>query len=218
MKNDDRPSRSTPVYDREQGEFDRAIGFIDATYALALTLLVTTLEVEDVPAVWTDLGALFDAVGDQFISFLIAFWVIANYWLVHHRMIAKFKAIDQRTIIVNLCLLAAIVLLPFSTRAVGDPAVENFPLPQAVMAVNVAAASVLTAMVYITALRHGLFARAPSRGEINSYIVHGIVPAVVFLLSIPVAYLISPAVGRLLWFLLIPIAPLIDRIVGPSDS
>jgi hypothetical protein len=60
VRKDDRASRSTPVYDREQGEFDRAIGFIDATYALALTLLVTTLEVEDVPAVWTDLGALFD--------------------------------------------------------------------------------------------------------------------------------------------------------------
>jgi hypothetical protein len=32
--------RSTPAYyDREQDEFGRAIGFIDATYALALTLL-----------------------------------------------------------------------------------------------------------------------------------------------------------------------------------
>jgi hypothetical protein len=36
---------STPRYRREDGEFDRAIGFVDATYALALTLLVTTLEV-----------------------------------------------------------------------------------------------------------------------------------------------------------------------------
>lgn len=33
-------------YSREQAEFDRAIGFMDATFALALTLLVTTLEVD----------------------------------------------------------------------------------------------------------------------------------------------------------------------------
>jgi uncharacterized membrane protein len=205
------------AYDREEDEFGRAIGFIDATFALALTLLVTTLDVEEVPAVWTDLGALFDAVGPQFISFLIAFWVIAKYWLAHHRMIAKFKAIDQRTIIVNLFLIGSIVLLPFSTRAVGDPAIEDLPLPQTVMAVNVAAASILTAIVYGTALRQGLFAHAPSRREINAYIVHSTAPAVIFLLSIPVAYLISPTVGRVFWFSLIPIALLIDRIVGPAD-
>jgi uncharacterized membrane protein len=207
-----------PAYDREEGEFGRAIGFIDATFALALTLLVTSLDVDEVPAVWMDLGALFDAVGPQFISFLIAFWVIAKYWLAHHRLIAKFNAIDQRTIIVNLFLVGAIVLLPFSTRAVGDPAIEDLPLPQTVMAVNVTAASILTAVVYLTALRRGLFTHAPSRKEINSNIVHSTVPAVVFLLSIPLAYLVSPAVGRWFWFLLIPIGILTGRIVGPSDS
>jgi len=211
-------SREAPVYDREQGEFDRAIGFIDATYALALTLLVTTLEIEDTPSAWTDLGALFDAIGYQFIAFLIAFWVIAQYWLAHHRLIAKFQGIDQPTIIVNLCLLAAIVLLPFSTQAVGDPPVEDLPLPQTVMALNVAAASLLTTLVYLTALRRGLFRRAPSRDEINSYLLHALAPAAVFLASIPVAHLASAGAGRLFWFLLIPLNPLIDRVVGRSDA
>lgn len=65
-------------YSREESEFDRAIGFFDATFALALTLLVTTLDVSGTPSVWESLGSLDDAVGSQFIAFAIAFALIAN--------------------------------------------------------------------------------------------------------------------------------------------
>jgi len=33
-------------YQRDDAEFDRAIAFIDATFAVALTLLVTTLDIK----------------------------------------------------------------------------------------------------------------------------------------------------------------------------
>ena len=54
-------------YSRDQAEFDRAIGFIDAAYALALTLLVTTLVINDPREAFSSLGAL-DAVGGQFLT------------------------------------------------------------------------------------------------------------------------------------------------------
>jgi uncharacterized membrane protein len=74
--------RSTwPRYSRDQGEFDRAIGFVDATFALALTLLVTTLNVDDPRVAFSSVGALYDALGDQFLAFALAFAVIAKYWL-----------------------------------------------------------------------------------------------------------------------------------------
>ena len=76
---------------------------------------------------------------------MIAFAVIANYWLEHHRMIAAFDAIDDSTITANLFLVGAIVLLPFSTQSVGDPSVEGLALPTVIMALNVAAASILHA-------------------------------------------------------------------------
>src|SRR5262245_13409150 len=87
-----------PLWTRDSAEFSRAIGFIDATFALALTLLVTTLEVDDASA-WTSLDALWDAVGEQFVSFAVAFAVIAGYWLRHHRLIESFAAIDRVVII-----------------------------------------------------------------------------------------------------------------------
>jgi uncharacterized membrane protein len=136
-------------YSREQSEFDRAIAFVDATFALALTLLITTLDVDDKPSSFTSVSALADAVGPQFLAFLIAFAVIAGYWLMSHRMVASFVAIDYPTIVVNLCMVAAVVVLPFSTASVGDPDVADLALPTVLMAVNVAAVSSLHTLVWV---------------------------------------------------------------------
>jgi hypothetical protein len=34
-------------YSHDESEFDRAIAFVDGTFAVALTLLITTLDIED---------------------------------------------------------------------------------------------------------------------------------------------------------------------------
>jgi hypothetical protein len=62
-------SGTSTRYSRDQGEFDRAIGFVDATYALALTLLVTTINVDHPSVAFSSLGALNDAIGQQFVAF-----------------------------------------------------------------------------------------------------------------------------------------------------
>jgi uncharacterized membrane protein len=167
-------SGTSSRYSRDQGEFDRAIGFVDATFALALTLLVTTLDVDHPRVAFSSLGALDDAVGAQFVAFAIAFAVIASYWLQHHRLIASFAAIDYTVVVVNLFLIAAIVLLPFSTQAVGDPGVEDLPLPTAIMAVNVVAASVLHTLVFVVAVRRNLLSTAPSPGEVWWFVVNAL--------------------------------------------
>lgn len=206
----DAPAVAKPRYSRDDSEFDRAIGFIDATFALALTLLITTLEIPE-PSAWDSLASLNDAVGAQLIAFAIAFVVISGYWLRHHRMVASFSAIDYPTIGLNLALVAAIVLIPFSTRAVGDPGIEDLALPTALMAVNIAAASLLHWAVYWFARHRGLMSPQPSSAEANQYLLNAISTAGVFLLSIPVAYLLSPDWGRVFWLALIPIGYLLDR-------
>ena len=133
--------RQVARYQRDDQEFSRAIGFFDATYALALTLLVTTLDITDPSSEWDGLRALWDAVGPQFLAFGISFAVIASYWLAHHRLVRMLAAVDQLTIVANLVLIASIVVIPFSTNAVGDPGVEDLPLPTAFLAVNIAIAS-----------------------------------------------------------------------------
>ena len=203
--------RSTVRYSRDDAEFDRAIGFLDATFALALTLLVTTLDVTGSPVPWESLGALNDEFGPQLIAFAISFAVIAHYWLIHHRMVASFVAIDKRVIVANLLLIAAIVLIPFSTDAVGDPKTEGLPLPVATLAVNVAAASALFALVYWLAYRHELLDPRPGVPEMRANLMASLGPAAVFLVSIPIAYAISPDAAKLSWLALVVLQPLLGR-------
>jgi uncharacterized membrane protein len=198
-------------YSREEGEFDRAIGFVDATFALALTLLVTTLDVAHPEKAFSSVSSFNDAVGQQFVALLIAFAVIASYWLQHHRLIASFAAIDYPATVVNLCLIAAIVLLPFSTQSVGDPGVQDLPLPTAIMAVNVVAASVLHTLVYLVAVRRNLLDSPPSRREVAYFVVNALAAAVVFGASVPVAYAASPTAAKLVWISLIPIDLIVTR-------
>jgi uncharacterized membrane protein len=205
------PTGARPRYARDDSEFDRAIGFIDATFALALTLLVTTLEVGDDASAWDSLGSLDDALGAQFVAFAIAFAVIAGYWLRHHRMVASFSAIDYPVIVVNLGLVAAIVLLPFSTQAVGDPGINELALPTVLMAVNVAAASILHGAVFMLARRRGLMSPQPSTAEASQYMLAGLATAAVFLLSIPLAYVLSPEGARIFWLALIPVGYVLGR-------
>jgi uncharacterized membrane protein len=197
--------RQVVRYQRDDQEFSRAIGFFDATYALALTLLVTTLDVSEPSSAWASLPALWDAVGPQFLAFGISFAVIASYWLAHHRLVRMLAAVDQLTIIANLVLIASIVVIPFSTNAVGDPGVEDLPLPTAFLAVNIAVASGLHTLVYLLAYRRKLFLLKPSAREVQGAIIIGLSVAVIVVASVPVAYLASPVIAQLCWLLIIPI-------------
>jgi uncharacterized membrane protein len=201
-------------YSRDESEYDRAIAFIDATFALAMTLLVTSLDIDERASAFRSLSSLGDAVGPQFITFLIAFAVIASYWLRHHRMVASFVAIDVRTIVANLCLIAGIILLPFSTAAVGDPSVEELPLPTVLMAVNVAAVSVLYVVVWIVAAGRGLIDPPPDAGGRLEAVIGGLAPAVVFLASIPIAYLVAPGIAQLFWVALLVVDPVVPRLTA----
>jgi uncharacterized membrane protein len=201
-------------YPRDAAEFDRAIAFFDATFAVALTLLVTSLDIDDRSAAFRSLSALGHAVGAQFVTFLIAFAVIAGYWLMHHRMVASFVALNTPTIVANLGLIATIVLLPFTTSAVGDPGDANLPLPTVLMAVNIAAVSALFTLVWLMAARAGLLDHKATAAERRGTLVGNLTPTVVFLASVPLAYLVSPDGARLFWLSLLVINPAVGAFVA----
>lgn len=205
-------------YRREASEFDRAFAFIDATFAVALTLLVTTLDVDDTPSSFTSLSALADAFGTQFFAFIIAFAVIAAYWLANHRMVAGFVAIDTPTIVAHLFLVGAVVLLPFTTAAVGDPDVADLALPTVVMAVSIAAVSALHTLVWVVACRRGVLDHTPTSREWRGTVINGLTPVAVFLASVPIAYLASPTAARLSWLSLLLLNPGVGALTGRAPG
>ena len=53
-------------------------------------------------------------------AFGLSFWVIANYWTIHHHMFAPVRHHSPRLIGLNMLWLAAIVFLPFPTALIAD--------------------------------------------------------------------------------------------------
>jgi uncharacterized membrane protein len=205
------PSSRGASFARGTTEFDRALGFFDATYAVALTLLVTTLDGYDMPGTWTHPAALWAVMGTQVVAFFIAFAVVAFYWRSNHAFVGRLNHLSGRLLTVNIMLLAFIVLLPFSTDAMGQ---FQEPLATAVFAGNVAVISSMEAVMSVLAWREGLLSAPPSRQRMRLNLVLQLIPAAVFLASIPVAYLVSSSAARLSWLSLLILNPLVGVLVS----
>jgi uncharacterized membrane protein len=105
-------------YERDSAEFARVANLSDAVFAIAMTLLVLTLDVPDVAADRLA-AALVDQV-PQFVVFALAFALAANLWWQHHKLFALLGALEPGTIGINLALLAAVALVPFPASLLGS--------------------------------------------------------------------------------------------------
>src|SRR5690606_9997728 len=100
-------------FGREGAEFGRGLGFLDAIYGFAITLLVANIDLPPSDA-WRDASALLDSgIGTQLLGFLISFVVIALFWRNNTALLAGFRGIDGAVIAANLVLACLIVLIPF---------------------------------------------------------------------------------------------------------
>ncbi len=152
------------------------LAFFDGTYAVALTLLVATLDPTDVPGAWSDPGALWVAIGTEVVAFFLAFAVVAFYWRSNHAFVGRLHHLSGRLVTVNLVSLAFVVLLPFSTGALGQ---FPQPLATAVFAGNVALIACMEAVLSLLAWRDGLMSAPPPPRRMRFELVPPLVPSAV---------------------------------------
>lgn len=191
-------------------EFDRFAFFADAVYAIAMTLIVVGIEVPHV-ADADDPGALWSAIVDQsgsVIMFFVAFFVIGQYWLAHHRFVASLGAVDSTLLSVQLVYLAFVAFLPFPAQLMGDY-VDN-PVGVSALAIAMAVVSALEVVQLVLARRHDLL-RVPVGDAEFRWVVVGSAGAVgVLTLSVPLAF-VNPWLGIAAWFLNAPFGAWVDR-------
>jgi uncharacterized membrane protein len=109
------PAAAAHRYDRDSLEFGRVVNLADAVFAIALTLLVLTLD-----------GL--EAAG--LVSFALAFFLVASLWWHHHRIVAQLAWLEPGLIALSLGLLAGVALAPLPTSLVGaDPGASEAVLP-----------------------------------------------------------------------------------------
>lgn len=198
-------------YERESVEFARTFAFLDAVYAIALTLLVVNIDPPAASA-WQSLSALLGSgLGWQLLGFGISFAVIAVFWRANHRIVAGFNAITPAAITANLVAIAFVVLIPFSTQGISDADLSDAPLTVAVYAVNISAAVLAQSAVFFVARRDRVLRDPLPRRADTVKFIDTLTTPLVFLASIPVAYLVGTDWARYTWLLLIVIGPLSGR-------
>ena len=133
-------------------DLDRTIAFSDAVIAVAITLLVVTLDVPEVSD--EKLGDAVLDLGPQMIAYVASFWLIAGFWIEHHQFGRRLKAIDTGLMRINLVFLGAISLVSFGTALFGQYSTKV--LAVAIYTVVVVGQSMYSLWQYGS--RHGLLA------------------------------------------------------------
>ncbi|MBK0418837.1 DUF1211 domain-containing protein [Leucobacter sp. CSA1] len=199
------------IFGRDRAEFDRGLGFFDAVYGFAITLLIANVDAPPADA-WTDPGALLaHGLGSQLFGFVISFAVIALFWWTNTRLVGRLRGMDGAVIAANLVVAALVVLLPFTTQGISDPEISELPLPTALYAVNVAAAILAQTAMFEIARVRGLVAEDVPDAARWAVRLDVLAQVAVFAVSIPVAYLAGTDWGRLTWAALVVVGPVMGR-------
>jgi uncharacterized membrane protein len=190
------------VQSRGEGEleFTRIVAFSDGVIAIAITLLVLSLDVPNVPN-----GQLAEALGDQwrqYLAFVLSFALIGRFWIMHHRAFTLLERFDGTLMVLNLCFLALIVVMPFATSLISD--YQDDPVCIVVYALVVGLASLMTWLMIRYSLRSGHVRAGMQHRAVAAASARNLAPTVFFLISAPVALLSSGAAFALWLLTLIP--------------
>jgi len=100
---------------------NRLEALVDGVFAFAMTLLVVGLSVPSIPKAEaaTELPAYIASMFPQFLSFLIAFFILASLWIVHHEHFHFLRSVNKIVLWLNILILIFVVLVPFSTTLSG---------------------------------------------------------------------------------------------------
>jgi uncharacterized membrane protein len=96
----------------------RLEAFSDGVIAIAATLLVLNIDVPN-PAH----GELAHQLGRQwpsYAAYAVSFITIGIIWINHHAMVSRLAKVDHSVLLLNLLLLLAIGLIPFTTALIAE--------------------------------------------------------------------------------------------------
>jgi uncharacterized membrane protein len=194
---------------------ERLLALSDGVVAIALTLLVLSLHVpvstikhhidSTSPG---DLATALRGLTDPFLSYLISFYVIAQFWLAHHRTFRLMVGHDEGLAWWNFLFLFTITLLPFTADLLGQYS-EN-PLAVDIFALNLLIGSLSTVIVMTVAQRKGLLKPTANPQMLRAGRVRALGVMLVVTVSMGVAWY-SPELAKYMWFLIAVVPRVMNR-------
>jgi uncharacterized membrane protein len=191
----------------------RLLTLSDNVVAIALTLLVFQLKVPATalvhdPSSAADLAHQLAKQADQLISYLIAFYVVAQFWLAHHRVFRRAESHHEGLAWWNFAFLFTITAMPFTSSLLGS--YGSNPLAVDIFAVNVLLASLATQATLVFGQRRDVLTGPVDATENQVRRIRVTVVLIALAASIGLAW-VNTSAAKYCW-LLIPLAPwLADR-------
>jgi uncharacterized membrane protein len=191
---------------------DRILTLTDGVVAIAMTLLVLDLNTivyhgSSARELWHALGQ----EGGRFVAFFISFWVIAQFWLVHHRVFRRITRHEDSLATRNFWFLFGISLLPFTTALLGES--KDNPLPVTLFSANLLLISLSLSWLAERAERVGVAVPRSDGREIMMARARSVTTATLFVVPGVLAWMIGP--NRVEWlFLLLLFADVPGRLLA----
>ncbi len=190
---------------------DRIISLSDGIFAFAMTLMVLQFDLPTPARVAA--GQLRHDILSQWpslISYAISFFVIANYWIVHHRMFRLIRTHDTGLMWLNIIFLFSISFLPFPTDVMGD--YRETPFAIDFYAVAMAMTSLLSTATWWYVCSHPrLLVGGVTEDLARYHRLRGIGVTAVFLTSAGLAQ-IDTTLAQCSWFALFPLLYVLSRV------
>ncbi|WP_227375754.1 TMEM175 family protein [Haladaptatus halobius] len=203
--------RDSGASDRRRLEgLARLSGFSDGVFAIAITLLILNIELPDSTASATvGMHRVLEEWPD-FLSYVISFLVIGNYWIVHHSIFEDVRRYDRGLLWLNIIYLMFIAFIPFSTSLIGD-----FPggFPVMVYAGTLTLTGVVLSILWRYAWSNDLLDDAVDGERMHDVTLSILTPSVVFAGSVLIAT-VSARLAMYSWFLLFFADSIRKRLVG----
>jgi TMEM175 potassium channel family protein len=102
-------------------ETNRVEAFSDGVFAIAITLLILAVGIEQALAEG-DLGQQLLDLWPAYIAYAVSFLTIGIMWVNHHVVFRQFARVDRPLLLLNVLLLMLIAFVPFPTRVVAEHA------------------------------------------------------------------------------------------------
>jgi uncharacterized membrane protein len=99
---------------------NRMESLTDGIFAFAMTLLVTSMILPGGVVASQSSGTTLLSLLPEFYHYIIAFFVLAAFWMAHHAQLSRVHHIDHNFLNINIIGLFFVTLVPFSTSFIGD--------------------------------------------------------------------------------------------------
>jgi len=164
-------------------EKNRMESLTDGIFAFAMTLLVTSMILPRNAPVTMSSGVTLLGMLPDFYHYIIAFFVLAAFWLAHHEQFSRLHHIDAAFLHLNIVALFFVTLVPFSTSFIGDYSADV--VTTCLFEVNLMILGLIFALQWLYAAgNHRLISPDYPASDIRRRLYHGLIIPVISLAGI----------------------------------